>query len=214
MTEPAPARRGVRATLLRWRAPLVLVPLLVAIVYGGAVGAQMLWAEPTSTPAPEPVVTCWDGSEEVATDCPAPTGPAGLRWVFPSFRPGDQRCSKVVYEDKGASGPLEYSCRTRVEGTTARVRYSERSSLQGGLTYFDKRFDDDPQPVAAGTRLLYRDTAPRRDGTYEATLAYVNLPYAVTVNAVNERLRDRVLDDVRLRPERYLRVRPGPAPAE
>jgi hypothetical protein len=211
-SEPAPTRRGLRATLLRWRAPLVLVPLLVAIAYSGTVGARMLWGEPTRAPEAAPVVTCWDGSEEVAADCTEPTGVAGLRWVFPSFKPGEQRCSKVEYEN-AASGPLEYACRKRVEGTTARISYSERATLEGGLTFFANRYDGvDPVPTAAGTRTIYRESEPRGDGRYDVTVAYVNHPYAVTVTAVNERLRDKVLSDaVTFRPERYLMVRPTPA---
>jgi hypothetical protein len=191
----------------------VLVPALAGIAYGGAVGAQMLWAEPDSAVAPEAAVTCWDGSAGTGDDCPPPTGRDGLRWVFPSFRPAEQRCRRVVYEDAGAMGPLEFACRQRIEGSRATISYSERSDLDRGLAYFAQRYDDvDVRRVADGTRLLYRDDTPRPDGSYEVTVAYAAHPFAVTVSARNERLRDTVLEEsVRLRPERYVRVRPAPA---
>lgn len=202
--------RGLRATLLRWRAAIVLVPLLAGLGYAGLLGARMLFEDPTPAAAPAPEVTCWDGTVDVATACSAPTGKAGLRWVFPSFDPQAQRCREVVYRKAGEAGPLEFSCRTRVQGTTARISYSERSSLQSGLEYFAKLYGGvTATPAAGGTQLVYRDPAPTGKGTYRATIAYTASPFAVTVTARNERLRDAVLDDaVRLRPERYLSVRP------
>lgn len=215
MTEPEPPRHGVPATLRRWRTPLVLVPALAGITYGGAVGAQMLWAEPDSAPAAEAVVTCWDGTEDVAADCPPPTGRAGLRWVFPSFQPREQRCRRVVYEDAGPMGPLEFACRARTGESRATISYSERSGLERGLEYFAKRYDDvEPERVADGTRIVYRADTPRADGRYEVTVAYAADPFAVTVSARDERLRDTVLEEsVQLRPASQLRVRPA-APGE
>ena len=212
MTEPARDRRGLGATLKRWRAPIVLVPTLVALVYSGAVGAQMLWGEPRGgfRDTAQPVVTCWDGTADVAEACPEPTGLAGLKWVFPSFRPGSEACRKVVYDGAGASGPLEYRCRVRVDGTVAQVRYSERSDLTRGLAYFAKRYDGiEPESTANDTRLAFRDPEPRRNGTYEVTVAYADHPFAVMVSATNERRRDQVLREaVDLRPARYLAVQP------
>ena len=216
MTEPDRARRGFWATLFHWRTPIVLIPLVIGLGYSGAVGAQMLWAEVTPTPVTAPVVTCWDRTADAAADCPAPEGLAGMRWVFPSFRPGADKCKQVAYKDNGTPRPLEYSCKVRVAGTTARVNYSERSDLERGLTYFANRYDNvRPLAIGGGARLIYRDPEPQKDGTYEVTVAYTTYPFAVTVTAVNERLRDRVLDDeVKYRAARYLVVRPPtPTPA-
>ncbi|CAN5362572.1 hypothetical protein BH09ACT12_BH09ACT12_34210 [soil metagenome] len=214
MTEPDRARRGFWATLFHWRAPIVLVPLVVGLCYSGAVGAQLLWAPAPPASAPAPVVVCWDRSQHPATECPPPSGLPGLRWVFPSFDPSDDTCSTVVYKDNGSPRPLEYSCKVRIAGTTAWVNYSERSSLDRGLNYFANRYDGvRPVEIAAGTRVVYRDPAPRKDGTYEVTVSYTRYPFAVTVSAVNERLRDKALKKaVTFRPERFVLVRPTPAP--
>lgn len=208
MTEPPPEPRGLGATLKRWRTPLVLLPLLVLLGYSGAVGAQMLWGETRSSTA-EPVVTCWDGSEATVDACPTPSGEAGLRWVFPSFRPASDSCREVVYENVSA-GPFEYLCRVRLQGSTAEVRYSKRAGLERGLAYLSRRYEGvEPTEVARGSRIVYRDSEPRKNGDYELTVAYVDHPFSVTVSADNERRRDRVLrTSVDLRPAQYLSVRP------
>ncbi len=174
----------------------------------------MLWADIGPRDLPPPVVTCWDGTEAAADDCPALEGLAALRWVFPSFRPDADGCEPVAYQDIGTPRPLEYACPVRVGGRRASVNYSERSDLARGLSYFDNRYTLPPEKVARGTRLVYRDAEPRKDGTYEVTVALTKYPFAVTVSATNERLRDQALDTyVRFRPSGTLLVR-KPAPAD
>ncbi|MAS55929.1 MAG: hypothetical protein CMJ44_15145 [Pimelobacter sp.] len=216
MTEPDRVRRGFWATLLRWRAPIVLIPLILGLGYSGTVGAQMLWAEVQPDPPPAPIVTCWNDAVEVADECPTPTGVPGLRWAFPSFKPGSAACKPVVYPDNGNPRPLEYTCRQRISGTRATVNYSERSDLERGLNYFANRYDGiRPARTGAGTRVVYRDPSPRKDGTYELTVAYTAYPFAVSVRAVNERLRDAVLSDVvTFRPERFMLVQPPERPRQ
>ncbi len=208
MTEPPRERRGLGATLKRWRAPLVLIPLLALLGYSGAVGAHMLWGE-TRSPTAEPVVTCWDGSDATADACPVPSGAAGLRWVFPSFRPNSESCREVVYENVSV-GPFEYVCRMRVQGTRVKVSYTKRAGLERGLAYLGRRYDGvEPEEVARGSRIVYRDPEPTRNGSYELTVAYLDHPFSVTVSAPDERLRDRVLrESVDLRPARFVTVQP------
>ncbi len=210
----APTRRGIRATLLRWRAPIVLIPLLLGLGYSGAVGAQLLWGEATPEPAPARVVTCWDDSASAVADCPDPAGLPGLRWVFPSFRPAKGSCEKAADRDTGTPRPLEYTCQVRVGGGKARVTYSERSDLERGLRYFTKRYDGvRPVRTAGGARLVYRSTSPRKDGTYDVTVALTTYPFAVTVSAANERLRDAALKKrVTYRDAQFLTVRPPEDP--
>lgn len=205
-----PTRRGLWATLLRWRAPIVLIPLVLALGYSGAVGARLLWAEVTPAPVAAPIVTCWDDSEAIAADCPDPAGLPGLRWVFPSFRPAADRCKKVVYRDVGTPRPLEHTCTVRVGGGKARISYSERTDLESGLRYFDQRYAGArPVRTAGGARLIYSSSTPRRDGTYDVTVALTTYPFAVTVSAVNERLRDAALKNkVTYRANRFLSVKP------
>ncbi|MGA8846373.1 MAG: hypothetical protein WB471_07150 [Nocardioides sp.] len=207
-----PARHGFWSTLQRWRTPLVVIPLLLGLGYSGAVGARLLWADVTPTPAAAAIVTCWDGSEAVAAECPDPAGLAGLRWVFPSFRQAAEGCSKVTYPDTGVPRPLEYACKVRVRGGRASVNYSERSDLERGLRYFDQRYPDiRPVRTAGGARLIYSSSTPRKDGSYEVTVALTTYPFAVTVSAATERLRDAALEKrVTYRADRFLSVQPPP----
>ncbi len=208
-----PTRRGVWASLRRWRAPIVMIPLVLGLVYSGTVGAKMLWAEVNPEPAPEPVVTCWDDTEATAAECPAPAGLPGLRYVFLSFRPAADGCKKVTYPESDFPRPLEYRCTVRIDGGRASITYSERSDLDRGLTYFDKRYDVRAVRTNGGARLRYTDSEPRKNGTYEATVALTSYPFAVTVSAANERLRDAALDErVRIRADRFLTTRPPEDP--
>lgn len=225
MTEPDPAaaskpgpetptRRGFWATLRRWRAPIVLLPLILGLGYAGVVGARLFWAEVTPTTVAAPIVTCWDDSEAIAADCPDPTGLPGLRWVFPSFRPAADRCSKVTFRDVGTPRPLEHTCTVRVAGGKASISYSERTDLESGLRYFDERYAGSrPVRTAGGARLLYSSSAPRKDGTYDVTVALTTYPFAVTVSAGNERVRDAALQrKVKYRSSRFLTVQPPEDP--
>ena len=203
------ALRSFGRFLRRWRAPLVLLPLLGLLAYAALVGGRMLWEDlPESTPAARSV-TCWDGSESPRTDCPVPTGAAGLRWVFPSFRPSG-RCVAATFADDGGPRPTQYDCTLRLGGAPVTVSYSQRSTLTRGLSYFAKRYDGiQPRTVAGGERLLYRDAAPRADGSFEVTASYARYPFAVTVGAPSLALADRALADlVDFRPAAFVLVRP------
>lgn len=197
--------------LRRWRAPLVLLPLLAALGYAALLGGRMLWAEVPSSPPTARSVTCWDGSESPRADCPVPEGAAGLQWVFPSFRPNGGRCVEVAFPDNGGPRPTQYDCEARVDGAAVTVGYSQRSTLTRGMSYFAKRYPGvEPKEQAGGERLLYRDAAPRADGTFEVTVSYTKYPYAVTVSAASLALADAGLDElVQFRPSAFILSRPA-----
>src|SRR5438874_1636976 len=69
---------AVARFLHRWRAPLVLVPLVGGLVAAGGVGASMLWAHLPDRAAAG-AVTCWDGAQRSAGACSQPHGLPGLR---------------------------------------------------------------------------------------------------------------------------------------
>lgn len=204
------ALRAVGGFLRRWRAPLVLLPLLVGLGYVALLGARMLWEEVPSPP-PEPrSVTCWDGSESPRVDCAAPAGAAGLHWVFPSFRPKADRCIEVLFPDEGGPRPTQFDCTQRLQGSSVTVSYSQRSTVARGQSYFNKRYPGiEPREAAGGDRLTYRDAAPRSDGTFEVTETYTAYPYAVTASATSLALADAALDQlVTFRPAAFVIVRP------
>lgn len=203
-------RHRLGAALRRWRAPIVILPLVVGLGYSGVVGARLLWTETTPDAATGPVVVCWDGSEAVAADCPDPAGLAGLRWVFPSFRLGADGCKRVTFRDTSTARPLEYTCTVRARGGRAGVKYSQRSDLQSGLDYFANRYDGvRPERTAGGARLVYRDRARSDRGSFDVTVALTTYPFAVTVSADTKRVREAALAKwVSFRDDQFLSVRP------
>lgn len=195
--EPEPERAErplVVRLLLRWRAAIVLVPLLGGLLYAAAVGADKLWADLPDQPMPPALQTCWDGVD--AETCDEPAGVRGLRWVFPSFRPGTGSCTEVVRDQRRRERPLEWACTARLDGSRVTVTYSVRTSTEAGIAYLRRTFDEPPQPAADGDRLVFADTGAGPDGRYEVTVAYAEHPFAVTVSCITLRLCDLALDEL------------------
>ena len=204
--------------LKRWRTPLVLIPLLVGLGYAALVGGRMLWGERTSDPVAGPDVTCWNGDRAPRSACPLPTGAAGLSWVFPSLGARGRECSEVDLAES-AEPVARVDCTRRVLKTKVTISYVQRGSLDGATSYLDKRYPGiEPVRDAGGDRLVYRDAAPRRNKVFEATAAYRDYPYDVTVRAKKLRAANRALNRfVDFRPAVFVLVKPleateSPAP--
>ncbi len=180
--------------LLRWRAVIVLLPLLAGLLYAASVGAEKLWADLPPKTVPPVLVTCWDG--EQAESCEEPTDLRGLRWVFPSFRPGAGGCEEVVRDQRNLERPLEWACTARLDGGDVGITYSVRTSTEAGLAYLRRTYPGQPQPAAGGDRLVFADTKPGPDGRYEVAVAYADHPFAVTVSAITLRLCYLALDEL------------------
>ncbi|WP_309646974.1 hypothetical protein [Nocardioides sp.] len=180
--------------LVRLRAVIVLLPLLAGLLYAASVGADKLWADLPEKTLPPVVQTCWDGQE--AATCAAPTGVRGLRWVFPSFRPGTGSCQERVRDQRKLERPLEWACTAPLDGSQVSITYSVRTSTEAGLAYLRRIFANQPQPAADGDRLVFAGTKPGPDGRFEVTVAYADHPFAVTVAATTLRLCDLALDEL------------------
>ncbi|GAA5140307.1 hypothetical protein GCM10023340_00230 [Nocardioides marinquilinus] len=210
MSDPAteaPERPWPVRVLLRWRAVLVLVPLLAGLLIAAAVGANMLRAEPERDDT-VPDVTCWDGAQRPAAECTEPTGVAGLRWVFPSVDPDE--CRQVQARGKNAASVVQLVCRTTFAAQTVRITYTRRPSAGASKAALRKSFGNaEPSTAAGGDRLSYR----ARDGdgllTARVGVTYADHPFSVIVEAPDSGLRDRALRSlVRFRPADQVRVRP------
>lgn len=204
------AWRSLWRGIVRWRTPLVVVPLLAGLVLAGAVGARMM-----TTRTPDPVgvvntVTCWNGKEKAsADDCATPAGKAGLLWVFPSLRPNRPQCSDDRKADPDLPRPVQFTCTIRVAGRTADVTYFQLADLRGGLRYHDRQFGRDNREKARGNdgeteRYVWRRQVKDR---YELVSAYVEHPFAVQVVAPERRVRERALRVVRFRASERIVVR-------
>lgn len=211
MTDDVPERHGVLRFLRRWRLPLVLIPLVAGLVVAGEIGAGMLWADvPDRETAPATVV-CWDGVEQPRADCAQPTGAAGLRWVFPQFRPHSHRCHRLKRPSGPSKRPTQWNCSASFRGTRVMVVYSQSSTPQRGLKYFRTRYASVEERRSANRqRATWRVDAPNSRGRFQVSSSYLRFPYAVTVTAASVKLRESALDElVDFRPAGDILVRPA-----
>lgn len=207
--EEVQERHVVLRFLKRSRAALVLVPLVVGLVVAAGIGAQKLWAEVPERAIPVTEVVCWDGSRLPETDCTEPRGPAGLRWVFPSFRPSEQDCRQVERGQRPTAPPWEFSCETSYDLRPVTITYSIRNSVDAGLEFLERTYGGPARELAGGERLVFASSRAR-GGIYSTTVAYADHPFSVTVQAPALDVRDGALAElVDLRPAGDLRVRPG-----
>jgi len=209
--ESADVRRGGGAR----RSALVVVPLVLGLLVVAGVGARMLWADiPARTQAEGPgKVLCWDGTTRPESKCGAPAGRAGLRWMFPSFKPADLGCRDVLAEFPRSQRPAMFQCGGNVPAGSATIIYSQLVSVESGRHYLQQVFGSPPQSLDdhLGRRLLWTEgDEPGRDDVYDLAVMYAELPFGVEVSARSARTRDEALERlVRFRPEAHATIRPG-----
>ncbi len=206
---PTSPPRRKRSWVTRRRTPLVMFPLLAALVVAGVAGVRLLTEDipdPTTQGSP---VTCWDRSKSPSVEqCPLPFGKAGLRWVFPSFKPKQQRCRDVT--SRGEAAPTRWRCRIRVQGKPVQITYRELAAVKAGRILYDKRFGRGsrrsiPSRSKGPFRIQWKGSGKR--GAELATI-YRNYPYAVTISAPGVKVRDRALKSrVRFRQPERIRAR-------
>jgi hypothetical protein len=203
-TEPGPPSRLRRVLrwLARWRTPVVVVPLLGALSATGAMGAQMMTAEIPPPPEPDVPVTCWDGAEAGSAEaCTAPSGEAGLRWVFPTFHPDRDGCVDVLIEHPEYARPAMFECDVKVTGRWVKVTYMELADVDPGRRFFEKEFADaDRERVNTAEGEPYRYVwRQQTDEGYELATMYTDFPYAVGITAAKAVYRDRALREIDFR---------------
>ncbi|MDO9498136.1 MAG: hypothetical protein Q7J48_20700 [Nocardioides sp.] len=191
MAEPA---RG-RTT----RTTLALLVLLAALVAVGAVGVRLLFAE-VPAKGPDPVtVSCWDGEQRTNPNaCGRPTGVPGLRWVFPSFRPGDEGCRDVLDDHPEFQGPTMWACDVEIAGSPVLITYSELTEVEESLAYLERSYADVDRTTVkttGGRPVRYEWRRPFEDG-YVLISVYAEHPYAVEVRAEDEVVREDALATV------------------
>ncbi|WP_138874734.1 hypothetical protein [Nocardioides dongxiaopingii] len=225
MTPPPPSSdadeddRAEPPTLLRvlkrWRAVIVLLPLLVGIGVAASIGASMLWADDADEAGPEPDVTCWDRSVAPASECSEPTGLVGLRWVYPGIPARAAGCTpegrtgERGREDgqAGAGDTLAYVCPLPLGGDEVRLLYTRHATTEAGLERTARRHEG-VEPEEDAGRLVYRGARPER-GRWSLTAVYADHPFSVTVEAATARLRDLALSELVSRAPDDVTVRPA-----
>jgi hypothetical protein len=199
-------RRVALRTLLRLRSFIVLVPLVVGLLVAAIVGASMLWADLPQRTVADTEATCWDGRTAPVTDCTEPRGTRGVGWVFPSYRPGDERCARVRF--RGKASPYDIACHLRFDQRPVTVTYAVRGSSEGLLKAVRRSYGTKPVSEAEGERLVFRAAKADDEGLFRVTVVYADHPFAVTVEAPDRQLRDTALDElVSYRPADQVLVR-------
>lgn len=204
--------------LVRRRTPLLLIPMLAALIVVGSIGAQMLLEEVPEPEANAPPVICWDKQEApTAQECSTPTGTPGLRWVFPSFAPRKDGCRELADQDPDSRRPTQWQCGTTFgNGVTVQVSYIELAGAKSGRTFYSKRFAGSDRVEVAdreGNVFRYEWRQPTEEG-FELATVYKDFPFAVTVESKNAAFRNKVFRSrVKLRQPKGVLVRRYPEPA-
>jgi hypothetical protein len=185
----------------RIRTALVLLSLVVGLLVVAAVGSRMLLADipdPGTDPPAEPVtVRCWDGDVRPDKGCAVPTGKAGLRWVFPSFRPNDLGCRNAAPEFPKSNARTMFACEAELDAGQVTILYSELTEDDQRRAFLDEKFGGPGEDVEGEDRLLWTEgDDPGTDGDYELAVMYADLPFSVEVSADSPEARDEALESL------------------
>ena len=189
------------------RSALIVVPLVIGLLVVAGMGARMLLADipdPGTDPttAETVVVRCWDGALKPDEGCPVPDGRAGLRWVFPSFRPNELDCRNALVDFPKSTRPSMYACEVEATSGPATVVYSQLTQVARGRASFEQLYGGEGSEVEGDRRLLWTEgDDPGADGDYELAVMYAALPFAVEVSAASAEARDEALESlIKFRP--------------
>ena len=183
----------------RVRSALIVLFLVVGLLVVAAIGSRMLLADiPDPEPAAETVtLRCWDGAVRPDDGCPTPTDRAGLRWVFPSFRPNELDCRNAVSEFPKSNARTMFACEAEVDAGLVTIFYSELPEVDKRRAFLEKKFGGPGEDVEGADRLLWtEDDAPGADGDYELAVLYAELPFSVEVSAESADARDEALESL------------------
>lgn len=168
---------------------LVVVAVVVAVVLlvtGGdgddtpstarePVAGSSAPAEASESASAEPAYTCWDGSSVPdLAQCSAPSGEAGLRWVFPGL--ADARCGTASAGGPGVT--TRVLCVYRLaDGSRAQVGLFAWASVAEGQAFYDGQ---GLQRDAGGSAEVVTWSATEGGRAKLATM-YADAPFSATV---------------------------------
>ena len=183
------------------RTALILLLLVAGLFVVAAMGSRMLLADipdPGTDPAAETVtVRCWDGAVRPHEGCATPTGRAGLRWVFPSFRPNELGCHNAIREFPKSNARTMFGCETELEAGRLTILYSELTEVAKRQAFLEKRYGSPGEEIEGEGRLLWSEgDDPGYDGDYELAVLYAEAPFSVEVSAESAEARDEALESL------------------
>lgn len=199
---PSGLTRAMRA-IAHFRTPLVVLPLVGALVVSGGIGAQLLLEQVPGPRAEPDTVRCWDGERVVdGRDCGLPEDVEGLRWVFPSFQPDEDECRDVLVDNPTFNRPAMWECTVEIGGAPVVITYSQLTGVKPARAFITREYGDAERVTVEadnGTPVRYEwrrrlgaDDPQGREG-FVVTAMYVEHPYAVEVLADDRALREDAL---------------------
>ena len=141
-------------------------------------------SSPGTTKEP-PQFRCWNGDGPVdrLADCPVPSGPDGLAWVFPSVL--DDGCTVRA----GAARATEADCVELVEGSEVRFHYSEWRSRAALEAYYGRNETGTVGPLAGNPDLTVVEVVSRDPAVGYKVAIYYEDPatlWSVTIYAADQ----------------------------
>jgi hypothetical protein len=143
-------------------------------------------AEPPSPSATSGGVRyrCWDGSKvDLLSDCSVPTGPEGLRYLFPSAL--DQKYVSCLEPMGKAGGGRVWliTCTPELsDGSTLLINYSQWKSVSAAI----RHYDDKPGLTRLGETggvISWKGTA---DDQVNSVGLYSSIPFSISVYAPSD----------------------------
>lgn len=143
-------------------------------------------ATPTPTPSGSPgaepstaKVRCWDGTgAQQVSECPPPTGRAGLEWVFPLL--AEQKCGAP--STTGPEVELRILCADRLQdGSRVVLGYVQWRSVDDAYAFFEgQELDRSDVPDAGGNIVVHQWTGTSGD-TQKVVGLYAEEPFSISV---------------------------------
>lgn len=168
-------------------------------------------ARPAATPTPSPTARflCWDGTAaDQLADCGAPSGKAGLWWVYPSLRDGITECEYVPYRETTDT----YDC---VIDTFGLVRYRYWNDVAEAEKHYSEKYATaDESDLTLDGRVvgsLFR--SPKKvDGAYVMSGHWLDGHFSFSIEAPTKAQREQLFTMLSIRAYDQLAGMPTDSP--
>jgi hypothetical protein len=216
---PGP-RRGPRVRVVLGVLAVAVAVLLPAAAWltrspnGGEPGGAASPTQEVEDPEPEDVTPrpkrCWDGRVAArVADCSVPSGPKGLRWVYPSFKQDRGECRRIR-KPLSPRKVLVYFCPFTADNPDEGIRYSEWVSAPAAQETITRDFDPWLEPQVqedSGAWSVWIRESADEQGWFSSAVAYRDWPFSAEVVSNTRRASILACNFIELRaPDTFRRV--------
>lgn len=152
-------------------------------------------------PAPPPSTECWDGSSApTEEECPLPSGPEGMAWVFADLDPA--YCTDISYEISDAVGLDVEAWECPYQELGATVVYERWPSVREMEDYYGGEQSSGDTWTLGGEQVgsLWEEPASARYGLPFVASTYADFPYVFSVHAQTAEEADSLWEDITVTP--------------